>query len=438
MKMRLTVLALAAFALACASSAQQIAPMRITIRQMFDLAEKGSTSMKTYRRALQEAEQAVKIAKDARLPYLDVSVSASYLGDGWIADRDFSSGTNINMPHFGNNFALEASQVLYSGGAISGKIAMAKLQQQIASLDVQKNRQDIRFLLVGNYLELYKIRNQRTVYLKNIDQTQKLIAEIKAKQSQGVALRNDITRYELQKKSLELAVTQLNNSGIIINDELVTVMGLDNSASIEIDTTIIDALPASSPETSWQHTALMELPEIKQAELGISISKQAEIIARSERLPSVALFAADKLDGPITIEVPTINSNFNYCYVGVGVKYSISSIFKSGKNIKKARLATERAREIRELLDENVKMAVKAAHVRYCEAFTVYDTRMKSFELAMQNYKVVNNRYLNDLALITDMLDASNQKLEAELQVANARINILYAYYKLKKACGNL
>lgn len=68
----------------------------------------------------------------------------------------------------------------------------------------------------------------------------------------------------------------------------------------------------------------------------------------------------------------------------------------------------------------------------------MYDTQKKSLELAEQNYDVINNRYLNDLALITDMLDAGNSKLSAELQVVNARINILFNYYKLKKATGTL
>ena len=81
---------------------------------------------------------------------------------------------------------------------------------------------------------------------------------------------------------------------------------------------------------------------------------------------------------------------------------------------------------------------VKEAYVRFNESFVIYDTQIKSLELATQNYEVINNRYLNDLALITDMLDASNAKLSAELQVANARINILFNYYKLKKVSGNL
>lgn len=85
-----------------------------------------------------------------------------------------------------------------------------------------------------------------------------------------------------------------------------------------------------------------------------------------------------------------------------------------------------------------MQTAVKEAYIRFQEAFTIYDTQLKSLELATQNYLVINNRYLNELALITDMLDASNSKLNAELQVANARINIIFNYYKLKKTVGNL
>jgi outer membrane protein len=59
-------------------------------------------------------------------------------------------------------------------------------------------------------------------------------------------------------------------------------------------------------------------------------------------------------------------------------------------------------------------------------------------ELARQNYKVINDRYLNQLALITDMVDASNMKLSAELQEVNARIGIVYAYYKMKYIAGTL
>ncbi len=419
-------------------SAQITSALQLSIEDMFELADSASRSIRTFHIAEQEAEQAVKVAKNALLPSIDVSLSASYLGDAWLSDRDFSNGENAPMPHFGNNFAIEASQVLYTGGAITNRIAVAKLQQQLAQLDKEKNKQDIRFLLVGNYLEMYKLRNQTEVYRKNIEQTRKLVADIHAKQSQGLALKNDITRYELQLKSLELALTQIQNSIIILNDQLITVLGLPGETVIEVDSTAHAILPVISNETEWQETAATLSPVLRQAKLNIKQSRHNEKIAKAERLPSIALIAGDRLDGPITIEVPPINKNLNYWYVGVGVKFDISSTFKSGKKIRLAKLSTRKAIENDLLAQENIRTGIKEAYIRFQEAFTVYETQLKSQELATQNYEVVNNRYLNDLALITDMLDASNSKLSAELQTVNARINILFNYYRLKKATGNL
>jgi outer membrane protein TolC len=36
------------------------------------------------------------------------------------------------------------------------------------------------------------------------------------------------------------------------------------------------------------------------------------------------------------------------------------------------------------------------------------------------------------------MLDASNTKLSAELQIVNARLDIIYNYYKMKRETGML
>ena len=46
---------------------------------------------------------------------------------------------SVEMPHFGNNFALEAQQVVYAGGAISSGIRQAELGKLLAELDLQKN-----------------------------------------------------------------------------------------------------------------------------------------------------------------------------------------------------------------------------------------------------------------------------------------------------------
>lgn len=93
------------------------------------------------------------------------------------------------MPHYGNNFAIEATQVVYAGGAITNSIAIARLQEEMARLNLDTSRDKVRFLLIGYYLDLFKQQNMLQVYEKNIEQTKQVIGELHAKEAEGVVLK---------------------------------------------------------------------------------------------------------------------------------------------------------------------------------------------------------------------------------------------------------
>lgn len=425
---RLTVLCCVVLCSQIACAGQTV----MSIEELFRLADENSTSIRSYETGAESADEALKAAKAQRLPEIGISVSASYLGNGRLWDRDFTSGMKIDIPHFGNNFSVEASQVIYAGGAIDGGIGLASLGKKMADLDVQKNRQDIRFLILGYYLDLYKLRNQIRVLLHNIGLTDQVIAEMKARQEQGTVLKNDITRYELQRETLDLQLTRLRNAGKILNFQLVTTLHLPEDTIILPDSTILSSNTSVAGEQYWQDQASAANIDLMQSELGVKMKEQNLRIERSARLPKIALVAGDHLDGPITIEVPVLNNNFNWWYVGIGVEYDLSSLFRSRNKIRQARTEVRRAEENHTLAQEHVKTAVEAGYIDFMTSFSDLRTQEKSVELADQNYAVVKNRYENDLALLTDMLDASNMKLSADLALENARINVVYSYYKMK------
>ena len=402
------------------------------IEEMFRLADENSKSIQTYRTGKEVADENLKAAKAQRLPDISASLSGSYWGNGKLWDRDFSNATKIDMPHWGNNFALEAQQVVYAGGAISSGIELAELEKQLAEMDWQKNRQDIRFLLVGHYLNLYKLHNQIEVLHKNLELTDQLIANMQARLEEGTALENDITRYELQRETLRLQLAKVEDACKIANHQLVITLHLPEGTVVQPDTTLNDSRIQTLSEANWQELAAQNNLNLQQAETGIKINRQRVKMERSERLPKISLVAAEHLDGPITIEVPVLDNNFNYWYVGVGVKYNISSLFKNNRKLKAARLNVRKAQETYELAQEQTNHAVQESYVNFLTSFTDLRTQQKSVELADQNYSVTSNRYQNDLALLTDMLDASNMKLSADLGLVNARINVIYNYYKMK------
>lgn len=417
--------------------AQKAENRMLTINEMFQLADTHSKSLRASMLSVDEAQQSIKVAKNDLLPSIEANVSFSYIGNGCMTDRHFKNGKNIDMPHGGNNFALKATQILYAGGAIKTGVELSKLQKQEAELRLFDNKQNIRFLLVGYYLDICQLYNQKQVYEKNIEQTRLLINEIKASHNEGIALKNDVTRYELQLQDLELGLTNTQNQIDILSRRLSTTIGLKEGSVILPDTTLLANKFEPENELFWQ-TSRQNAPSLQMANLGIDMSKRQETLARAGRRPSVSLVAANNLDGPILIEVPTINSNFNYWYVGIGISYKFDALFKNNKKLRKAKIATRRAEEELALADEQLSNDIHAAYIQLEEAYTRLQTKEKSVQLAHENYDVIHNRYLNGLSLITDMLDASNIQLSSELALNNAKIDIIYQYFLLKKTVGNL
>ena len=95
-----------------------------------------------------------------------------------VADRDFSNGQNFTAPHFGNEFSVEASQVVFAGGAIHNNIKVLEIQKQISEWNLAEQRQQVYFLLAGYYLDLYKYRNLLVVYDRNMEQTMEVIGNM--------------------------------------------------------------------------------------------------------------------------------------------------------------------------------------------------------------------------------------------------------------------
>ena len=409
---------------------------------MFDLADQNSAAIRASRTAVQEAEQAVKVSKNGYMPSIKLSASASYIGNVWVADRDFQNGQTYESPHLGNNlgnnFGIDIEQVLYAGGTIMNNVKISELQAQLSQLNYQTQTQDVRNLLVDHYLNLYKCRNQLAVCDSNILLTQQVIDDMRAKAEQGLALDNDIVRYELQKQSLIYLRTQLNGTIAILNNQLVVTLGLPANTDIQPDETLLTQDPVISNEDTWQQSATNNSTALKSADIGVQINERAEKLSKSGWIPKIGLVACDHLDGPFTYDMPPIDKNVNVWYVGVGLTYDIDSWYKTTRDVKRSQLALQAAQDQRAVAQEQVAIAVQAAYIRYVEAFEQLRTQQKSVELATDNYNVIADRYDNGLSLITDLIDASNAKLTAEIGLTNAQIDILANYYKLKYITNTL
>lgn len=409
----------------------------MTLDEMFATAEQNNPTLVVSANAIAEARAGVDVAKAAMTPDIDVNVSLSVLGNAWISDRDFSDGMNVETPHFGNTYSVAITQMLYAGGAIKRGVEMARLNRDMAELSHCATRQSIRLMIAGYYLDLCKLLNQKTILLKNIDQTQKLVEEIEANYAAGTALKSDITRYELQLQSLDLSYDKVVNALNVTTRYLNTALGLPADAATMPDTTVSSQGWQTIDEGGW--LSLVETsPQVQMAGKGVEIAQCANEVSRAGMRPSVALRVEDKLEGPITYEVPTLDKNVNFWYAGVSVSYNLGSLYKQRRKVAASRVATVTAQARLDERRSRSRADVHAAYVSFLEAQTDLRTHQKSVQLAHENYDVIHYRYLNGMALLTDMLDASNQQLNSELLLVNSDINVVYRQLALKAATGTL
>ena len=439
--------------------AQERVVQVMSLTTLYNLADQQSQQVRVSETALRAADEGVAAARSALLPSVDLSLQGSYTGNAFMLSRGFSThgttdyivpGVGVvpvangkqDTPHWGNSFTAQVAQVVYAGGAIRSGIRIAELGKEMAELDVEKNRQEVRFLLTGYYLDLCKLENQIEVVRQNIALTQKEIEQMKARREEGTVLQNDITRYELQLQSLELTLTKLTDATTIINHQLVTTLHLPEQTVItpdkhELDTDI-NALSAIASQETWQQTATDNNLGIRQATVATNLAEQKVKQVKAKSLPSVAVVAENQLYGPYTQDLIPKDCNINVWFVGIGIKYSLGNLWKNKHHIRQARIEQRQSQEALALAREGVENGVQANYTNLLTSYTEVKTQQKQVELALQNYAVVQNRYQHELALLTDMVDAANMKLSAEMALVNARIGMLYNFYKLKYVTNTL
>ncbi len=379
-----------------------------------------------------------RVVRSQRLPELDLSVELDYLGNGTVLDRDFTHAVRDPLPHFANKASLTLRQPLYTGGRIATGIAVAQTQTRLAAAEGRRQEIDSRMEALTAYLDLFKACNRQQVYLRHIALAERLIAEMRARSAEGTVLEQEILRHEMRLTSLNYELLTIRNRIEVLNRDLITWLGLPEESRVVPDSALLTQPLPFRDAVAWSETAQAEALSLQTLSLRETLARQGERLARAERRPSLALVAGDLLTGPVTIEIPALNKNYNTWFVGLSLHFKLSSLYKAPQKIRQEQSEQRHLQGLREAASEAIGREIDRTHTRYRQSFVMLDTETQQVGLAAENYRVVYNRYLEGLALLTDMLDASTLLLDAQVRRTNALIDTIFYYYQLQFIAGTL
>lgn len=409
----------------------------MTISDALSLALEHHPQLKLAEQSVKIAKQQKKVTQLQKLPSLEASASAFYLGDALVIDKDFSETSNLDMPHFGNTYSVEASELIFKGGAVRRSLEINDLKTQLAQLNLENNKQAIKFLVISNYLDMMKANNQKQVLQNNLKLAEVRLAEVKKFYGQGMVTRNEVIRGELMIQNLKQRILNVENTVKIINYNLNQALGFPVKTII-VPTEKIILNENEESLDDYMNLAYSSHPELKSAATNLAIAKKNSEIIKTEKSPAIALFGGYSMAKPITTTLPVIDMYSNTWETGVSLKYNIDNLYKGKEKEELGKLQEIQAKDAEIAARQNVENAVNTAFTRYQEAVQNAKIQLKSQELAQENYKIIEAKYLNQLAVQVEMTDASNARLEAELNYVNSEINVMYQYYNLLRTTGTL
>ena len=377
-----------------------------------------------------------RTARTLRLPDIEVGLKGGYVGQPVVFEHGLSGPTRPDAPDWSQNYAIDFTQPLYRGGKIKYAIRQADLQRNIAALQTATDQADLKLELLRQYLDLFSLYKQHQVLARNIAESERRLKDIRQMKREGLITNNDVLRSEMQLTDNNLSLLQTENNIRLVSQQLDILLGLDEGLLLRPDTTLLDKVFVLESYDDYVLQAYEADPAMRLLQQQTELARNNIRLTRADNLPNLSLYASNTLARPVSRTLADMyNNNWN---VGLSLSYSLSSLYQNRHKLREARRNVALQRNAEEQQKQDLRIGIRTAYLKHNEALQRVEALKLSVRQAEENYRIMRNRYLSQLAILTDLLDADNLRLNAELQLTTARTQVIYTYYQLQRASGKL
>lgn len=416
----------------------------LSLKEAIELSLKNSNQLKGSTARIEEATAALKEAVERRLP--DVNASASYLrlnsanvdlkvktenaGSGGNGGNNATSSPNISQAAYG---MVNASLPIYAGSRIKYGIESAKYLEEAEKLDAQNNREGVIINTIDAYNNLYKAKLAVDLVGESLQQAQQRVKEFSNLEKNGLLARNDLLKAELQFSNTQLSLLDAENNWKLANVNMNLILGLPDSIQLALDSASLQTNISITPLEDYVQQGLQNRKDLSALNYRRKAANTGIKAANAEKYPSIALSA-----GYVALDVPGFLTVTNAANVGIGLQYSLSSLWKTNAKVQQAKAREKQVEANEAILTDAITLQVNQAYQNYLLSVKKIDVYSTAVAQATENYKIVNNKYQNGLETVTDLLEADVAQLQAKLNYAFAKSDATVAYDKLLQSAGLL
>lgn len=382
------------------------------------------------------SDEKYRDARSTMFPQFEIGLNAGVLGQPVVFQDGMGNPSYPEAPDWSQNYAVNFSQPLYTGGKIRSSIDRSEIARNISELQTVSDIAELKLSLLNKFLALFNLYRQHKVLSMSIEESERRLVDICRMKREGLITNNDVLRSEMQLTDSRLLRNEAENNISLLSQQIAILIGMDEDVVIIPDSVIPETETLDKKYDDYVAEALLYEPGLLIARNRTLAAGYEMKVGKSSRLPHLSLYASNTLARPVSRTLADMyNNNWN---VGLSLSYSLSSLYHSKHKVNSARLNVILGINAEEQREQYIKTEIKKACLKHKEAIERVEALELSVRQAYENYRIMYNRYMNQLAILTDLLDAESIRLNAELQLTGARTNVVYTYYQLMKACGKL
>lgn len=351
--------------------------------------------------------------------------------------RHSTTGPRKPTPN-GAALGIDALFNIYSGGKQRALQSEQRSRLQLARLNAMDQSGNIALQTAHQYLELLRLNDLQKLILDQLNRAQTRLNNINSLYKNQKVTKSDVLRAEVLLSNVQLSLQENENDLTITNQKLDVLLNIPDSVRIVPVDSAAMPKPAISSLLPFIEAAGVTSYSVQKATENIELQKARLKGIESSNKPAIGFYTAYGLNYPDYLFFPPVNQAYAIGFVGLKAQYSISSLYHNKSKVAAARLRVKELEVQQQANNDNVRTEANAWYIKYAEALTRIEVNERSVNQAQVNFRIVNTKYLNQLSLLTDLLDADNLYQESRFNLIKAQTNALNIYYNILYVSGNL
>ncbi len=419
----------------------------LTLEESIKIALEKSSSVRSAEEEIKSKEFEERSAKADFYPKLSTDYSYTRIDTSTVNDAKYT--TYVYTPSTGSftprqvspldadNYELNitATQPLFTGWRLTALRELASLGLDTAKIQKETTIHGLVLDVKQAYFGILKAEKLEKVAVQAVEQLEAHLRVAQAFYDEGIIAKNELLQTEVQMAQANQNLIRAKNSVELAKSIFNKLLrrGLDSEVTIE---DILDYHAVSLTLPQCLERAELYRTEIKELSLNILYAEKGVELTKSSYYPTVALVGNYNREGDEPLMGSDPGEDADSWALMVKAEWTFWEWGKKKSDVSASRAQVAKVKYLLRELKDSIQLQVKQAYLNLREAEKNIQVAQTAVIQAEENFRMNEERYKQQVATSTDVLDAQTLLTQARSNYFNALSEHNIAWAQLERAMG--